>query len=144
MNQKTEKDIVLYYLNNLLKRPMYGEFEDHICDWFEKNSRELIGKDIEDFWESKSRFRRRRSEEDEPSLPRDSKTIQTLLGGRTGRWVNTPEVVAVIDAFHISPEYHDVLALRIHVTNIHLLGKLVEAHRGIPEPRVMAGMLDMP
>ena len=144
MNQKTEKDVALYYLNNLLNYPIYGEFEEHICDWFEKNARELIGKDIEDLWASRHRFRKRLSESDEPTLSRDYATIQILLGAKTGRFVITPEISAVIEAFHLSPECHDVLALRIHVDNIPLLNKLVDVHRGMSESRIMAGMLNMP
>ena len=53
MNQKTERDIVLYYLNNLLKRPLYGDIEKRTCDWFEEHAQWLIGKDLEEDWEER-------------------------------------------------------------------------------------------
>ncbi len=166
MNQKTEKDIVLYYLNNLLKRPWYGEFESHICDWFENNSRELIGKDVENLWEGRGW---KRNKDNEQLLPRSCETIQQFLqtekdkfeaenaqrrlnftGQRSKRCraiqseqlIFTPEVSAIIKAFHLSSEYHDVLTMHIHAENIPLLHSMLHK-RFNEQPEIEAQALDM-
>ena len=144
MNQKTEKDIALYYLNNLLKRPMYGELEDKLCRWFEENSCELIGKDLEDIWESRRRGRRWAHEDDEQLMPRDCKTIRMLLNGKTGRLPDMPEVSAIAKAFHLSPEYRDVLTLRICVTTIPMLDNLVDSFRNTSAKRMMSSLMGIP
>jgi len=143
MNQKTERDIILYYLNNLVNRPQYGEIEKHICDWFEENAQWLIGKTIEDHWEHRRRGWRERKEDVE-YFPRECKTIRTLLKGKTGRLPNLPEVSAIVEAFQFSPEYYDVIALDILIECIPALHDLTENRRDLAEKRrVKAGMLDL-
>jgi len=141
MNQKTERDIVLYYLNNLLKRPVDGKLEEHICDWFEENARQLIGKDIDEDWECR---RKRWRESGKAPLPRRCTTIRKWLNGKTGRLPNTPETSAVIEAFHLSPEYHDVMTLHVCSQCIPLLENLLDAHRNVGiKRRCVAGTLDI-
>ena len=146
MNQKTEKDIALYYLNNIVRQPMDSELEDRVCDWFEKNACQLIGQEIEDLWEGRHRSFGRRHVEDKQNLPRRCQTIRELLDGKPGRLPNTPEVSAIIKAFHFSPEYHDAVALYIHMVGIPLLDSLINNYsRGTDSKRqIIAAMLDMP
>jgi len=142
MNQKTERDIVLYYLNNLLKRPLYGDIEERICHWFEKNSRWLIGKDIEEDWENR-RNRWKKKDERQP-LPRECQTIRKLLNGRTGRLPKMLEVSAIVESFHLSPEYYEVIELDILIERILILNDLTETRCDHAEKRrLKAGMLDL-
>ena len=144
MNQKTERNIVLYYLNNLVKRPLYGDIEKRVCDWFEENSRWLIGTAIEDDWEGSRRRWSRKQEEDKQPLPRESKTIRTFLNGKNGRLPNIPEVSAIVDAFQFSPEYYGVIALDILIERIPILHDLTESRHDLAEKRrIKAGMLDL-
>ena len=131
-----------------------------VCDWFENNALYLIGKTIEGIWEPRyPRRRGKEQEKDERLLPRNSNTIRKLVAdmksrmnlnygnqkcetikSKTGRLPYTPEVSAIIEAFHFSPKYHDVLALHIHVANIPLLDILVDG----PSPRqIMSRSLDL-
>ena len=119
---------------------MYGESEDKLCRWFEDNSRELIGKDIEETWESHHRGRWGQNKEKQ-LLPRDSKTIQMLLHGRTGRLPERSEVSAIIEAFHLSPEYHDVLAFQIRTTTIPMLESLIDSRHATNVKRIMPGLM---
>jgi hypothetical protein len=138
MNQKTERDIALYYLNNLLKRPM-DKLEDKICGWFENNSCQLIGKDIEDSWE-----RPKYKNLCEGKLHRNIKTIKKLLKGKTGRLTHTAEIAAVMKAFHFSPEYYDVIALQIYEAHIPCVDDLAGVGSGLSNRRqIVAGMLDI-
>jgi SpoVK/Ycf46/Vps4 family AAA+-type ATPase len=146
MNNKIEKDIVLYYLNTLVKRPVSGEIESRLCNWFENHSRELIGRDIEDDWEHGSRRRYgARPRQEEGKISRCVQTIRTLLEGKTGCLHPTPEVSAIIKAFHFSPKYHDVLTLFVHVEGIPSLNQLFKhhSHDQCEKRQMMAGMLDL-
>ncbi|MCL2744894.1 MAG: AAA family ATPase [Planctomycetaceae bacterium] len=144
MNQSTERNLVLYYLNNLMKRPLYGEIENRVCSWFEEHSRWLIGKDIEDDWEGRRYRWREKNEEETPPLPREFKTIRIFLNGKSGRLPTIPEVTAVIDAFQFSPEYYDVIALDILTETIPVLNDLVECCHDLTEKRrIKACMLDL-
>jgi SpoVK/Ycf46/Vps4 family AAA+-type ATPase len=144
MNQKTEKEIVLYYLTNLLKRSLYGEMEDDICRWFEKNSRWLIDKDIEDIWERRGRWHRFKDDDPQP-LPRECHTIRKLLDGKSGRLPVMPEVAAIAQTFHLSPRYHDLLALDIHAARIPALDDLLDSNRDVNCKRIIkAGTLNIP
>jgi len=145
MNHNTEKNIVLYYLNNLVKHPLYGDIEKRVCDWFEENSRWLIGTDIDEDWEGgRRRCWRRQQEESKQPLPRESKTIRTFLNGNCGRLPNIPEVSAIVDAFQFSPKYYGVLALDILIERIPILHDLTESRHDLAEKRrIKAGMLDV-
>ena len=141
MNQRIEREIVLRYLNNIVKHSLDGELEDRVCNWFETNSRQLIGRDIEEDWESR-RKRWRLGQEEKKPLPRCCQTIRELLKGNPGRLPVTPEVSAIINAFHLAPEYHDVLTLHIHVIGISILTALADSYRRTRDERqLMAYML---
>ncbi|MCL2120199.1 MAG: hypothetical protein FWH27_17425 [Planctomycetaceae bacterium] len=58
MNKKTEKDIVLYCLNNLLALRETCEVR-RLYDWFEEIAPELLGMDVEALWEDKRNSWRR-------------------------------------------------------------------------------------
>ena len=144
MNQNTERNIVLYYLNNLLNRPIFGEFENRVFHWFEDNARWLIGKDLDENWESRRRGFGRRLEEGKQPLPRDCNTIRTLLNGKSGRLPNIPEVTAIVDAFQFSPEYGDVIALDILIESIPILHDLTESRHDLTEKRrIKARLLNL-
>ena len=142
MNQNTERDIILYYLNNLLKRPLQGDIERNVCNWFENNSRWLIGKDIEDDWGNQYRFNRKHGEQQ--LLTRESNTIRTWLDSKPGRLLKIPEVSAIVDAFQFSPEYYDVIALDLLIEYIPVLSDIAENRHDLAEKRrIKAGMLDL-
>ncbi|GHT11770.1 hypothetical protein FACS1894170_05770 [Planctomycetales bacterium] len=124
MNSKTEKNIVLYYLNNLLKRPTYGEFEAQICNWFENIAPELLGVDVEPLWWGyRQRIPHTRNSE-ESKLARDHKTIRQFIAGQIGELVFDNEVSAIIEAFHLSQQYHEILAFRIYAETIPMLEQM--------------------
>ena len=143
MNKKTEKDIVLYYLNNLVKNPLDSELEDRICDWFENHSSQLIGYEVDDLW--KKRYSYQRQGENKDFLHRCCKTIRAFLKGKAGRLPEMLEINAIIKAFHLPPEYHDVLRLHVFATVIPALTALTDSHRrSRDEQRILAHMLDVP
>ena len=137
--KKSERDIVLYYLNNLLKHPLFGDTEDRVCRWFETHSQQLIGKDIEDSWE-KPKFRKEGSDK----LIRNVKTIRKLLDGKPGHLAHSVEAAAVMKAFHFSPEYYDVVMLKVFMSQIPCLDALDELARDTTARReINARMLDI-
>ena len=66
MNQKTERDIVFYYLNNLLQTRLLGEAERQLCDWFEENAKTLIHHSVDEKWKSEGRWLDERKEKKLP------------------------------------------------------------------------------
>ena len=104
---------------------------------------QLIGEDVEELWECHRIGLRRRQEETKQFHPRNCRTIQKFLDGRNGRLPVTPEVSAILDAFHISPKYHDVLTLHIHVAGIPLLAALDDHHGRNHDGRMKAYMLSI-
>lgn len=142
MTSKAEKDIVLYYLNNLLKQSFFGDVERQLCDWFEEIAPELLGLDIESFWEDRRPWRRE-SEPDERAAPRSYKTMRTFLEDQPGRLTHSREVSAMIEAFHISPQYRDIFTLRIYAATIPMLTTLVESHNPVFSRKFLASMAEI-
>jgi len=136
MNKSIEKKIVLYCLKNLLQRPGMCRLK-RVYEWFEEHSRQLFGFDVEDRWESE--YESRRCTESN-KLPRDHKTIRKLIERFDAELVIDDTVAAVFDAFHISPNYRDALALRIYGATIPALGRLTDTQPSEYANLVSAGM----
>lgn len=143
MTTTTEREMVLYYLNNLLNARMFREMENRICDWFEENAKSLIGYEVEDFWGARHRHHwRTKGEEKSPEPPRNAATIRSFLKGKQGKYTIAPEIKAVIHAFQLAPEYHEMLALRMYAVQIPVLHNLVDSSfREHASLHILAGML---
>ena len=140
MNKTTEKNIIFYSLNNLLKQPESCDLR-RLYDWFEEISPELIGIDVEVLWTDRRKTRwHRDDEEDRDKLPRDYKTMRKFLAGTNDRLPIDPVVSAIIEAFRISPKYHEVFAMRVYTAMIPALTRLVDTHQTGLRRRIAAKM----
>ncbi len=144
--QDCDREIVLSYLNNLLKSHMSRDSERSVCKWFEENSLDLIGRQVKDEWESDDRYhiprKLERLEEDGPKpLSFSLSTIKGWLGGETHTGV-VPEVVKVVcNVFHLSEEYHDVVLFWYWMENIPMLRELVtEGHFSLNSELIAASL----
>ena len=80
MNKSTEQKIILYCLNNILKKPSLCGLR-RLYDWFDDFAPQLFGINITDIWHGEFQHC------ETNRLARDYKTIQTLLKGKTGELV---------------------------------------------------------
>jgi len=90
MTSKKEKQMALYYLNNIVNSPVSKRLEEKILSWVESNAKSLFGIDLENAWDSDGREKYRHGhkytgymkyerENDRKKLIRSIKTIRSIL-----------------------------------------------------------------
>lgn len=143
--QTRDKEIVIYYLSNLLRNVTSDELEKKLCAWFENNSKELIGYDIEDQWERRSRYYSHRNlENEEALLPQSTETIKNVfLQGQVGRLHKRRKTDAIMSVFQLSAKYEPFIELLVNTSNIPILESLLEQNSMRDEEVMIEALIGM-
>ena len=142
MNQKTERDIVFYYLNNLLQTRLSREAERQLCDWFEENAKTLIHRSVDEEWKSEGRWLDERKEKKLP--PRQKQTILQWIGDKKGILHPSPVADAISEAFQLSPESRAMITFSVYYAEIQLLTDLVDFYNKDIKRQMTVGMIGLP
>ncbi|MCL2523075.1 MAG: ATP-binding protein [Betaproteobacteria bacterium] len=128
MDEK-EKQVILYYLNNLSKSSLPGSKEDDLLTWVEWVSQDLLGRNLEKEWDLRGRAYKLvvdedgremyvspdhgSDEEEAKKLPRDMKTLRGIFAGQAivdiTREGYDKSMDALFAAFGIEPDFQAVL-----------------------------------
>ncbi|MDR0706003.1 MAG: ATP-binding protein [Planctomycetaceae bacterium] len=134
---KKEKNIVLYYLNNLVKQNLPQKKEEELLQWVEEHSKDLFSIDLANKWgthtyRTRGRVRHYSSNSDDeaPELEHNIQTIRHLLLGKKIIPVHAcgfdKKIDLLFDVFDVKTDYQEILRYIIFVVTIPMLGDLHE------------------
>ena len=142
MMDKREKQVVLYYLNNLSQKSFYKNKEEAILSWIGEVSEDLFGMDLDSQWDTSGvkrmlRLHKRRAAGDVPDaeeenrLSRDLKTVRGILAKQpivniTARGYDKG-MDTLLDVFKIAPDQQAVLRYMIYREKLRMMEKLNDA-----------------
>ena len=147
MNLK-EKQVVLYYLNNLSKRSLSSKHENYVFDWVERNSEDLFDMDLADRWSKhgrkkyvrqKTASRRKAAScpgmgddfDEKKWLARNMTTLRDILAEQeihdiTEKY-HDKNMEILFDAFRIEQVHQPVLRYMIYCEQFLMMSDLSEA-----------------
>ncbi|MDR2642556.1 MAG: ATP-binding protein [Planctomycetaceae bacterium] len=133
---KKEKNIVLYYLNNLVKKNLPQKKEEELLRWVEEYSKDLFSIDLADKWGTHvHRFRggvhySSNSDDESPELEHNIQTIRHLLSSEKIIPIHVSgfdkKIDLLFDVFDVKTDYQDFLRYKIFAETIPMLGNLHE------------------
>lgn len=138
-----KKDVVKYYLNNLIKCKLPSKTTESLLEYFEDVSKDILGFDICDKWGRTGRLRLRHrvlDENDDDSQPEYQRNVQTLrhvLGNQKIVDISVPGSDKCTDClaelFDISKTERQILQLFVNLTRFRtvrtLVNEIIDSHR---------------
>jgi len=133
MMDKKEKQVVLYYLNNLSRKSFSKNKEDEILSWVESNAEDLFGIDLGDKWQKRGRRKYIRSrasqfklvEDEKDYLERSMKTLRDILAGEKISDITAQGydkgMEVVFNTFKIASDYQAILRYMVYCERLTML-----------------------
>ena len=120
MISKKLKEVALYYLNNLLKRPLQARAEENLMDWADTYAKDLFGMEMECKYDDDGDKRR--------EIPRKIKALRAVLARH-----NIVDIACrgydrnldmIFDTFKIAPDGQAILRFMVYDDCMSVLGDL--------------------
>jgi len=120
MIRKKQKEIALYYLNNILKRSLSAQQKKDLMDWVEPNANDLFGREIAGEYDDEEKKSRK--------IPRNMKALRTILARQNiadiTRRGYDKNIDAIFDVFKITSDVQAVLRYLVYVETMPVIEEL--------------------
>ncbi|MCL1825779.1 MAG: ATP-binding protein [Betaproteobacteria bacterium] len=159
MMDEKEKQVVFYYLNNLVQKSFSKRKEGDILSWVENNSEDLFGIELECKWDKHGRKKYRLSLnhedfaecDEEQMFARDMGTIRAILSGHKIKNIAAKAydkgIDTIFDVFEIASDYQAILRYMIYCEKLPMMNdftsNITSWHNSRLEYRFYAAIADV-